>query len=257
MPEDKVQGQAQTPSNGQLDHIAERVIFWSGLGITLTSIALIVGAVIAQFAASGSTSGDLKEVTTTIFHTLIPLFGTWVGTVLAYYFSGKNFADAHDRTLDLMSQIAGDRLKAIPVKDVWIPVAAIEAVTILAGQSEADISFEDIRTKLSTKVTRIPVWNENKAVLYVIHESMVYKYLAGTRPEHPTLADFLNDQHEAMRAIVTKIGWIAFNSTLADAKAKMESISGCQDVFITQTGINTDPILGWITNIEIANRSRA
>jgi hypothetical protein len=256
MPEDKVQGQAQAPSKG-LDHIAERVIFWSGLGIILTSIALIAAPVMARYLTPGSATNDLKEVTTTIFHTLIPLFGTWVGTVLAYYFSGKNFADAHDRTLDLVNQIAGDRLKAIPAKDVWIPVAAIEAVAILAGQSEADISFEDIRAKLSTKVTRIPVWNENKAVLYVIHESMIYKYLAGARPEHPTLADFLNDQHEAMRAVVTKIGWIPLNSTLADAKAKMESIPGCQDVFITQTGVNTEPVLGWITNIEIANRSRA
>jgi hypothetical protein len=156
-----------------------------------------------------------------------------------------------------MNQIAGDRLKAIPVKDVWIPVGAIEAVTIPAGQSDADITFEAVRAKLSTKVTRIPVWTDNKVVRYVIHESMIYKYLAETTTPHPTLEDFLDDQHGAMRGIVTNIGWIPLDSTLVDAKAKMDSIPACQDVFVTQTGVRTEPVLGWITNIEIANKSRA
>jgi hypothetical protein len=142
MPDDQAQEQAQAPSVGHRDQIAESVIFWSGLGITLTSVALIGAPVIARFAPPAGASGDLKEVTTTIFHTLIPLFGTWIGTVLAYYFSGKNFAEAHDRTLDLMNQIASDRLKAISVKDAWIPVEAIEAVTIPAGQTEATLRLK-------------------------------------------------------------------------------------------------------------------
>jgi hypothetical protein len=114
-----------------------------------------------------------------------------------------------------------------------------------------------VRAKLSTKVTRIPVWTDSKVVQYVIHESMIYKYLAETRTPRPTLEDFLDEQHQAMRAIVTKIGWIPLQSTLADAKALMDSIPGCQDVFVTQTGVKTEPVLGWITNIEIANKSRA
>ena len=238
------------PSVENRGQIADKVVLWSGLGITLTSLALIG-------ATAWVKSDNLPQVTTTVFNTLIPLFGTWVGTVLAFYFSAKNFADAHDRTLDLVGQLTGDQLRKISVKDAWIAVGAIEAVTIAAGRTEADIPFAGVRAKLSNKVTRVPVWNQDKVVRYVIHESMIYKYFAETTTQNPTLENFLNEQNQAMRAIVTKIGWIPLTSTLADAKAKMESIPDCQDVFVTQTGVATEPVLGWITNIEIANKSKA
>jgi hypothetical protein len=241
MPEDQ--------GSGKRDHIAEHVIFWSGLGIFSTSLAVLAATAYLK-------PGNFEQIAATVFNTLIPLFGTWVGTVLAFYFSSKNFADATDKTRDLVSQLSDDRLRKIAIKDAWIPVGAIEAVTIGPGQTETNIPFGDIRSKLSSRVTRVPIWDQNKVVRYVIHESMIYKYLAEAAAQaNPTLQTFLN--HDNMQAIVTKIGWIPLDSTLAVAKAKMESIPDCQDVFVTHLGQGTEPVLGWITNTEIASKSKA
>ena len=71
--------------------------------------------------------------------------------------------------------------------------------------------------------------------------------------------DFLNFKtgDVTMQVIVSKIAWVAQNATLADAKDKMVSTPDCQDVFVTASGANTEPVLGWITNADIANKARA
>ena len=39
--------------------------------------------------------------------------------------------------------------------------------------------------------------------------------------------------------------------TVADAKAAMEQIQGCQDVIVTETGDRVEPVIGWLSNIDI------
>lgn len=36
------------------------------------------------------------------------------------------------------------------------------------------------------------------------------------------------------------------------ASAKMETVEHCQDVFVTETGTAAEPVVGWLTNNEIA-----
>jgi hypothetical protein len=38
------------------------------------------------------------------------------------------------------------------------------------------------------------------------------------------------------------------DSSMAAAKAAMNEISGCQDVFVTESGTPDGPVLGWLTN---------
>jgi hypothetical protein len=72
------------------------------------------------------------------------------------------------------------------------------------------------------------------------------------------LQDFLNFASDGttMRIVVSKIVWISKDGTLADAKEKMMGLPGCQDVFVTATGQNTEPVLGWLTNADIATKAR-
>ena len=250
------------------DRIAETVVLWSGIGIAVTTLAVL--GTTAFFNAD-----NLPAISTTAFNTLIPLFGTWVGTVLAFYFASKNFEAASKSTRELVDQLGDDRLKQIFVKDAWVPATAIDAVTAEAGE-ETKIMVSDIRKKLSNKVTRIPVWNSGKAVRYVIHESMIYKFLADVHETHAekvraaiaagekdlpappdkSLQDFLECSIDGvpMKDIVSKIGWVAESATLADAKAKMEGTPNCQDVFVTPSGGKDEAVLGWVMNADIAKK---
>ena len=160
--------QPENPS--KRESVALWIIIFSGLGITLVAIAAI-------WIGTLATTDQSRTLVMSVFNTLVPIFGTWVGTVTAFYFSRENFATAARATRELVSQLGDDRLRQIAVKDAWIPVAAIDAITVAAGQ-EASVEFAAVRARLSSKVSRVPVWNDNKVVRFVIHESMIYKFLA-------------------------------------------------------------------------------
>jgi len=51
--------------------------------------------------------------------------------------------------------------------------------------------------------------------------------------------------------VVKSISFIAENATLGQAKQVMEETPNCQDVFVTATGNPIEPIIGWLTNVDI------
>ena len=88
--------------------------------ITLVSIAGIVllGLVIVGTSAESQRSETAK----TLMATVLPLFGSWVGTVLAFYFSRENFEAANRSVAALVKQITPEeKLQSIPVKEVMLP----------------------------------------------------------------------------------------------------------------------------------------
>ena len=55
-----------------------------------------------------------------------------------------------------------------------------------------------------------------------------------------------------MRDMVDSLAFVSMQSLLADAKQAMEKIKGCQDVFVTENGKQSQPVKGWLTNVDIA-----
>jgi hypothetical protein len=53
------------------------------------------------------------------------------------------------------------------------------------------------------------------------------------------------------------VAFVSADQTLADAKAAMDAVSGCQDVIVTQTGAPTMSVTGWIMNTDIGRLSQA
>lgn len=236
-------------SNGKLttrEQVALGVIIFCGVGIVITVVSAI-------WAGTYASSLDNRYVILMVFSALIPLFGTCAGAAIAFYFLHESSTAAANATREFMSQLGDDRLRTIAIGDVGTPL--IEAITVAAGQ-EATIPFADVKAKLSGGVSRIPVWDANMVVRYVIHESMIYKYWAEKPavPVNPTLNDFLHFavQGRSMRNIVSAIAWAPQNETLALARQRMTSVSDCQDVFVTAGGLQNQPVLRWITDTDIA-----
>jgi uncharacterized membrane protein len=249
--------QASSPEAGR-DHIANKVIFWSGIGIAIVSTVVLVVNIAPAFVTL-TTEGakyavDARAGSQQVFNALIPLFGTWVGTVLAFYFSNKNFESAAKATRELLGD---DRLRQISVRQAWIPVDQIKAATIPAGKTEADVEVDDLKVMLVGKVTRIPIWDDNKVVKYVLHKSLIFEFLAtkSAALTAPKLSDLLAVAGFKEQALA--INFIGQDDTLGDAKKAMESKRNCQDVFVTANGKSDIAVVGWITNIEIAKNSKA
>jgi hypothetical protein len=210
---------------------------------------------------------DSAEGSKTAFTMLVPLIGTWVGTVLAYYFSGDNFERASNSVSKLVDQVLLDKLKSIPVKEAMIAKGIMKCVELPAGDDGSKVNLKEKLIDLfKAPITRLPVLDSSGAVKHVIHQSLVYRFVTERTIEMAaqqktfdiaaqTLKDFLD--YGDMRDAVTKsMAFVRADASLADAKAKMEGTTGCQDVFITDDANPDKPVLGWLTNVEIAKRAK-
>ena len=237
------------------------IAMWVMIGSSIILLVLSLGVIIA---ASKEKAGDAAE---TVFKMVIPMLATWVGTVLAYYFSGENFEKANQSVRQMVQQLQDGKLAQIAVKDVMISRSLMEVVVLAQGDDGSKTNlFHDCIGRLREGVTRLPVLTADGLAKYIIHQSLLYKFvtqktveLANTQQSFDvskqTLRDFLTFNNME-REVSKSFAFISVNDSLAEAKNAMEKLAGCQDVFVTEDGTANKPVKGWLTNIEIAKYSK-
>lgn len=199
-----------------------------------------------------------------VFASIIPLLGSWMGTVLAYYFSRENLAAATQSVRDLTQAVTGqDKLKAVLVKDKMIPLSGMKFIT-------ADDDNSKLTALKDLGVERIPVLSTKFTIRYLIYKAMIDKYLAtfapggaratsltaGKTTADLTVNDIVNSNPDDKKLFVGSFGFVPLSGTLADVKAIMANIDKCADVFVTNTGTKDEPIFGWITDDIIIQNSK-
>lgn len=106
------------------------------------------------------------------------------------------------------------------------------------------------------KITRLPVLSDANAAKYVLHESTTVKFVLREVTQNaaadPTLQNMLGDP--GSKALVTALAFVAGSASLADAQEAMNKVDHCQDLFVTANGRPEEPVLGWVTNPEIAKQ---
>ncbi len=207
------------------------------------------------------TSGNEAQ---SVLNSVLPLFGSWVGTVLAYYFSRENFEAATRSVNDMAKQLTSqDKLHAAKVKDTMIRRTLFHA-EIVKNATDGKPDFASAGLKLSLildrldkadKGSRIPILDENDYPLYLIHRSNIDRFLAtkaldGHSIKALNLKDFLDDP-DMQKILDHGFALVRQDADLAEAKDKMDNAKDCLDVLVTQDGKENEPVLGWITNAEI------
>jgi hypothetical protein len=243
-------GQEPRPQTDVIE-IARWVLGISGAGIFLVAGVTLIAA---------HRANKLDTASTMVFNALLPLFGTWVGTVLAYYFSRKNFESASQSMERIVNLTVDQKLQQLTVSKEMIPLNQITLYTIPAGKKPADVTIKDIQAKLGGKITRVPIVDDKGIVMYIVHQSGLYRFLAeqaiaGKPLPALTLQNLVDDA--TLKDWVTNIVYVSEQASVAAAKAAMEARSGCQDLVVTKTGANTEPMLGWMTNVDIGRLSKA
>jgi tripartite-type tricarboxylate transporter receptor subunit TctC len=136
-----------------------------------------------------------------------------------------------------------------------IPKARIASWDLKPGEVAGEISLHGLYKRMqSTKVHRIPILNESGAVLYVVHDSTIAGFAGAADPSddsfEKTMAELLG--HPEFGKFIEAIAFVGPDAVLADARAAMRSVERCNDVFVTTSGQKADPILGWLTNTDLA-----
>lgn len=228
----------------------------------------IIGVLFAIFSLYQSTDPNaIKEsfsILQYVFGALLPLWGTWIGTVLAYYFSKENFESANRSVQQLVDKITSDKkLQSVKAVDVMIPLEKLTYQELKTGEDLTKFRLkEDCIDYLASKgIKRIILLDENKKAKYVIHRDLISFFLAdqslaGNAVTGLTLKDMYdNGNADVKNTMDNCIRFVNENATLFDAKQLISQVKTCQDVFITTNGSSDEPVMGWITNVTITENS--
>jgi len=247
----------------------EKMPSWASrnlIAVLITGLVVGVTIFIAIYVLVSPPEDKTKSLSF-IGQTLLPLWGTWIGTVLAYYFGKANFEAASKSYQDVIKTLSPEeKIAKVLVKDVMIPVKKLE---YLDYNTEKSNLIKDILNYPQFKAySRFAVFDQTKVVKYMIHRSTFFEFMylkaadlkaAGQSLDTDSLKldDLLTYNNETIKNTLTRgFGFASIEATLLDAKKVIDSIDECINVFITQTGKSTEPVLGLVTNNLIFDKAK-
>ena len=220
--------------------------------VTGITVVLSTVAVMAVYYKSES-FGSIKE----LLNILLPVLATWMGVVLTFYFAKENYESAARIAQQLTSEA---KLKSIKIKDVMIKIG--EAVKLELNKPVANINLKseiiDAILEKNNK-ERLPILDDQGRIKYMAHRSLFDKFIVQevAKPNGTavlTLDDMLKDP-KYKDILEGSFRTLDGTSNLADAKALMDNIKICNDVFVTEDGTKETKVLGWVTNIIVEEHS--
>lgn len=226
---------------------------WLAISIVILSI---IGVVIVA-VASVAIASDKDKAVQLAFTALLPLFGTWVGTVMAFYFAKENLAAATEST----ARLTGLWEKTLSAGDAMLPVTAITAKTLKAEEALGSLSLSVLRQlMIDSGKHRLPVLDAAGVVQCLVPLSAINDYVAkksiaaaGANPPDfaaVTLQSLLDDADLA--PILKAYDAVAPGDPLSAARAKMAAKTGCKDIFVTDNGKVDGKLQGWLTDSDLA-----
>jgi predicted transcriptional regulator len=197
-----------------------------------------VGIFVLSGIIIGNGSGSTENAKF-VFNALLPLIGTWVGAILAFYFGKDNFETA--ARVSLSSQ---DKLRSTLVKNVMIPKSKLFFVD--DQTTKLKHALDELKQR---KLRRLPVLDKTGKPLYMIYVEGILDLLYRASEEDKDQLDFqaLSDRPDLKRPFVR----VEENATLADAKVAMDGVPDCRDVFV----VKDDLVIGYLTNNDITKNA--
>jgi len=240
--------------------------FWNVRNIIALGISLLILLATFGVAAKVLLSPAVEGVNGLDFiaQTLLPLWATWIGIILAFYFTRENFEAASKSYQSIIKSLTPEeKMASLPVTDVMLPVKIITHLT-----SPADLKktlFDILADKRFISYNRFAVFTEQKTLFKMIHRSSITQFISDMlkekkKPEEIetcTLDYMLQNASSEIRSMLDRgFNFVAETATLLDAKRVMESSRECMDVFVTKTGDPKEPVLGLVTNNKILEYAR-
>ena len=237
------------------------------LTFIIISLSIVGVIVLCMTVILLAPDGESLDTAKFVFGAALPLLASWVGTILAYYFSKDNFMAATQSVTQLARTVSGiEKLRSLQVKEKMRTVRDIHLLAVPTGKEEevklADllVQFADVDRLVLVESSASPIVN------WLIYKSMIHEYISdvargGALPSGRavvadlTLQDLISNSPK--RELFKKsFGFVSERATLAEVKAAMDSIPHCSDIFVTQNGKANEPIIGWITENRIIEHSR-
>ena len=225
-------------------NIQNKVAYWT---LAISGLSIIVLAIFTMY------KGDATSAMT-IFNTTLPVFASWIGTVLAFYFGKESFESANQQVQQMVKRMSPIQKSNSSISSIMRSIYSMAIYRLPKGIKAEDIGISDLLRQFNlTKVTRLPIIDDESHIKFMVHESKLNKYLAQDGSIDDTFGNFLEKYKDDNILFDEGQGFVIVSelSSIANAKQKMEENKLCQDIFITKAGTIDEPIVGWISNIRL------
>lgn len=228
----------------KLGAMNRNILAWFTLLICTGAIS-----VLALFIINND-SLDAKD----IFYAILPVFSSWVGTVLAFYFSRESFESANRQVWELVERLTPEQRAKASVRSIMRPFGDITYFPLSSEQNIQTVKLADLYSLLGGNISRLAIIDAELKPKYIIHQSRLDNYLALDGKKEDNLATFIAKQKSKGSEFGFNQGFVVVSekTSLAEAKHKMDDIPSCQDIFITKDGSLYEPLTGWISNVRLA-----
>lgn len=197
-----------------------------------------------------------------IVNIILPVISSWVGTILAFYFSNENFEAANQQVREsnkqmreLVQQFTPEERASLPVSSIMRLFTDTVYFQFTQLKSDQNIQLTEILKIFQEKgISRLLIIDESNLAKYMIHQSSINKYIVSMYGnKEDTLAQFITNQQKSGFEFGLNEGFIVVSeaTTIAIAKRNMEKIRDCQDILITKGGSPSEPVTGWISNVRM------
>jgi len=219
------------------------------LAYSITAAVLLVTIYIAIYSLHKG-KGDV------ILQTLIPLWGTWIGTVLAFYFGKNNFEAATKSYQDVIEKLTPrEKMSELLVKEYMVPLKKL--VYLIYDEKKNEKIYDILKYEQFEPYNRFAFFNSDGTAKYIIHRSLFNRFISSKvennlsieEIKELTLEDLVENSDDTIKNVLkNSFAIVSINATLLDAKVKIDSIPECLDVFITTNGATYEKVEGLITN---------
>ncbi len=199
-----------------------------------------------------------------VFGVLLPLWGTWIGTILAYYYSKDNFESANKSVQQIVDKFTSEKkLQSVKAKDVMIDreKLIVQVLSQTEDLSKFKLKEDCLDFLKANKIRRVIILDDKDCAKYVIHRDLISYFISSESLVDNSVKGYtLKDMYEKSSTDIkstfdNSVKFIGEDSSLLEAKNIIQQNKLCQDVFITKNANANEPILGWITDITIAENS--
>ncbi|WP_158693542.1 hypothetical protein [Neorhizobium alkalisoli] len=230
--------------------IAPIVLTGGTLAITVISALLII--VFWRLAAEPVSNNPIREkldaILMSIFTATLPVFATWVGTVLAFYFTNESFKQASEAALLAANP---PHVHLAPASSRMIPYEKIAKLEVDRGGVRSTLMSE-VHSLFNDQTTRVIVFDKARSPVFIIRRKNVpAEWIDETgkfKGLSATIDDYLKASNNAADAV--QFGFSPQSVSIEQALRALQD-SNSDDLFLTATGQKTEAVTGWLTRARL------
>lgn len=227
------------------DRIAPIILAIGSLAILVTVVA-VVASLTYLSRTDDTLRGKIDTVLIGMFSSVLPVFATWVGTVIAFYYTKDAFRQAAEATLTATSGVDRARHR---VSERMIPYDSIAKIEVKQRDLANSKPMSEVLKLMTPPVTRVVIFEEStKNPIYILRKKLMPPdWIAQPPSSETTVKTYRELNQGANGSDSTNFGFISINSTIEQARQILMDTNSA-DIFVTNTGQKNESILGWLTN---------